>query len=74
MLKFNEHVADVEVKARPVCGVIKRASNGKSDVAIKLYRSLCLPSLDYCCFLWSPYTQHLADRLGRCSGVSHECY
>ena len=55
-LSFSSHINELVMKCNKVCGFIKRSVgfNAPVEVKVQLFKSLCLPLLDYCSPVWSP--------------------
>ena len=60
-LSFNSHIHELVLKCNKVCGLIKRSVGFKAPdtVKLQLFKSLCLPLLDYCSPVWSPQSKSL---------------
>ena len=54
-LKWNEHVANINKKAKQRLGLVKRTlgHNIKPEVKLQCYKSLIQPVLEYCTPLWT---------------------
>ena len=55
-LSFNPHVNNVIASASKRIGVIHRVFGKCSqNIKFRLYNTLVLPTLEYCCVVWDPY-------------------
>ena len=63
-LSFSTHINNVCVKAKSQLGLLYRLLHKASPTALnQLYKSLVLPTLDYCSSLWDPYYENHVNRL-----------
>ena len=55
-LSWSEHIISVSSKAKRTLGIIYRQFYlCDKATLLTMYKSLVLPMLDYCCFVWDPY-------------------
>ena len=64
-LSFNTHINHLIPKCNKVCGLIKRSIGFKApmNVKLQLFKSLCLPLVDYCSPVWSPQSKFNIRRI-----------
>ena len=63
-LEWNGHISTTCAKARQQLGVIHRNFNqADSTTLLNLYRTLVLPTLDYCSSVWDPQSTGLIKKL-----------
>ncbi len=63
-MSFSAHIHNVCLKAKSQLGLLHRLFHKASPVALnQLYKSLVLPTLDYCSSLWDPYYEVHIKRL-----------
>ncbi|KAM7281204.1 hypothetical protein ISCGN_006174, partial [Ixodes scapularis] len=63
-LGFSAHIAGVVARARRTLVLVARVAKSCEPGALRtLYTAMVLPTLEYCCFVWSPSQQHLVDRI-----------
>jgi len=66
-LSWNTDVDKISSKANKILGLIKRTCRGLNDATTlrTLYCALVRSQLEYCTFVWSPYTARCVDKLER---------
>ena len=66
-LSWNTDVDKISSKANKILGLIKRTCRGLNDATTlrTLYCAWVRSQLEYCTFVWSPYTARCVDKLER---------
>jgi ribonuclease P/MRP protein subunit RPP40 len=64
-LSFTAHINQLIPKCNKICGLIKRSIGFKAptNVKLQLFKSLCLPLLDYCSSVWYPHSKFNIRRI-----------
>ena len=63
-MNYNTHINNIHHTANRTLGFLRRnLHNCNSDIKHLAYKSLVLPTLEYCAAVWDPYTQNNINRL-----------
>ena len=57
-LKWNTHIDNIRAKAKRTLGFVKRnVRTRQTPIKTKAYWALVRPTLEYCTYVWDPYTK-----------------
>ena len=63
-MKFNTHINNIHHTANRTLGFLRRNLHDcNSDIKLLAYKSLVLPTLEYCAAVWDPHAQNNIEKL-----------